>query len=381
MIREIAFLAISQAHQFLHWLPAALRLAAEPGIKVTVLVSSRAGQDFIQSHDREGQLHVERLRAPSLRRHGLFDPPARVPVLLMNARAISRYPTIVTTETTSSLLRRLPFFRSETIHLKHGAGDREGGYNPKHAGFDLTLVNGPKDKQRLIERGLGRADNVRVVGYGKFEIVRAPSEPLFPDSRPIAFYNSHFDRKLGTWTRHGREIVRALETIPGWNFVVAPHVKTRGGRTIRSDAANIIIDRGSVQSIDMTYTQAAAVYIGDISSQVYEFVRTPRPCIFLNLDRVDWRSDPAYSHWKLGQVIESVDELPAALGRATQLQPQFEAAQRQMFEASIDAGDGAASERQAQAILAFVRRPRSVPDDGILHSPQFDSPLRPPQVA
>jgi hypothetical protein len=131
----------------------------------------------------------------------------------------------------------------------------------------------------------------------------------------------------------------------------------------------------------MTYTQAAAVYIGDISSQVYEFVRTPRPCIFLNLDRVDWRDDPAYSHWKLGQVIESLDELPAALGRATALQPQFEPAQRQMFAASIDAGDGAASERQAQAILAFVRRPRSVPGDGVLHSPQFDSPLRPPQVA
>jgi hypothetical protein len=37
---DIAFLAISQAHQFLHWLPAALRLAAEPGVKVNFLVSS-----------------------------------------------------------------------------------------------------------------------------------------------------------------------------------------------------------------------------------------------------------------------------------------------------------------------------------------------------
>lgn len=381
MIREIAFLAISQAHQYLHWLPAALRLASRPDVRVTVLVSSRAGHDFIKSYDPEGRLSIEQLWAPSLRTHGLFTPPLRASTLLLNAKKISRYPTIVTTEVTSSLLRQLPGFNSTMIHLKHGAGDREGSYNPKHAGFDLTLVNGPKDKQRLVERGLGRADNVRVVGYGKFEIVRTPSEPLFPDNRPIVFYNSHFDRKLGTWTRHGREIVRALETIPGWNFVVAPHVKTRGGRTIRSDAPNVIVDRGSVRSIDMTYTQAAAVYIGDISSQVYEFVRTPRPCIFLNLDRVDWRSDPAYSHWKLGQVIESVDELPVALGRAMELQPQFEPAQRQMFAASIDARDGAASERQAQAILAFVRRPRGVPDDSVLHAPQFDSPLRPPQVA
>jgi hypothetical protein len=381
MIKEIAFLAITQAHQFLHWLPAALRLAAEPGIRVTVLVSSQAGHDFIQSCDSERRLHIKRLWAPSIRSPGLFRPPPRVPVLLLNARTISRYPTIVTTETTSSILRRLPGFRSETIHLKHGAGDREGSYNRKHAGFDLTLVNGTKDRQRLIERRLASDENVRVVGYGKFEMVRTPSEPLFPDCRPIAFYNSHFDRKVGTWARHGRSIVKAMEQIPGWNFVVAPHVKTRGGWNIRSDARNVLIDRGSVRSIDMTYTQTAGIYIGDVSSQVYEFVRTPRPCIFLNLDCIDWRSDPAYSHWNLGQVIESVDDLPGALDKAAGLQPLFEPAQRQMYAASIDASGGPASERQAEAILAFVNRARTVGDEGFLEAAPIDSLLQPQHIA
>jgi hypothetical protein len=40
----------------------------------------------------------------------------------------------------------------------------------------------------------------------------------------------------------------------------------------------------------MTYTQTADVYIGDASNQVNEFIRTPRPYIFLNPDRIDWRS-------------------------------------------------------------------------------------------
>lgn len=362
MINEIAFLAISQAHQFLHWLPAALRLAAEPNVRVTVLVSSAAGQDFIRAYDPEQRLHIRRLWAPSVRSHGLFTPPRRLPVLLLNARTIGQYSTIVTTETTSSLLRRLPWFRSKMVHLKHGAGDRDGGYNLKHAGFDLTLVNGAKDKQRLIERGLGTDDNIQVVGYGKFELVRPASQPLFANDAPIALYNPHFDRKVGTWIRHGRDIVKTMESIAGWNFVVAPHVKTRGGRSVRSTAPNVLIDRGSIRSIDMTYTQAADVYIGDASSQVYEFIRTPRPCIFLNLDRVDWRSNPAYSHWHLGQVIDSVDELPAALARATELQPQFEAAQRRMSAASIDDSGEPASVRQAQAILAFATRARSIPN-------------------
>jgi hypothetical protein len=376
MIREIAFLAISQAHQYLHWLPAALRLAARQDVRVSVLVSSRAAQDFIKSYDPEDTLHVERLRAPSLRAHGLFNPPPRVPTLLLNAKKIALYPTIVTTEVTSSLLRRVPGFSSTMIHLKHGAGDREGGYNPKHAAFDLTLVNGPKDKQRLIERGLATNDNCDVVGYAKFELIRPPARPLFANRAPIALYNPHFDKKVGTWARHGRNVVEAMERVTDWNFVVAPHVKSRDGRAIRSGAQNVVIDGGSTRSIDMTYTQAADIYIGDASSQVYEFIRTPRPCVFLNLDRVDWRSNPAYAHWHLGQVIESLDQLSAALARATALQPQFEEAQRRMSAASIDHAEVPASERQAQAILAYASRPRAAADRAFDFAAQLNQLFR-----
>jgi hypothetical protein len=353
--KEIAFLAISQAHQFLHWLPAALRLAREPGLKVTVLVSTKASEDFIRSYDPEGRLHIERLRAPSLRRHGLFTPPHRLSVLLMNARSIARYPTIVTTETTSSWLRRLPRFRSEMVHLNHGAGDREAGYERKHRHFDLTLVSGSKDRQRMIERGLATAGTCVVAGCGKFELVRSPSGRLFEDERPIALYNPHFDRRVSSW-RHSRRVLRAMESIAEWNFVVAPHVRLRSGRTIRSKSPNIMIDRGSTRSIDMTYTQSAAVYIGDASSQVYEFIRNPRPCIFLNFDHVDWRADPAYTHWHFGQVIEDIEELPAALTRAYALQPRFEPVQLQLYAVSIEQTAIPASERQAQAIIDFARR-------------------------
>jgi hypothetical protein len=351
---EVAFMAITQAHQFLHWLPAALKLATERNVRVTILVSTLAGENFIRSFDPDGRLRFERLSSPA-RHNGLFDPPARLPVLLLNAWRIARYPIIVTTETTTSWLRRLPGFRSRLIHLKHGAGDREGGYNPKHADYDLTLVNGPKDKERLIARGLGTDENIKVVGYGKFELIRANAEPLFANDQPVALYNPHFDEQVGTWLRHGRAIVAAFAAIPDWNFVVAPHVKLRGGPEVRSSADNIIVDRGSVRSIDMTYTQTADVYIGDVSSQVYEFIRTPRPCIFLNLDKHDWRDDPAYSHWHFGQVIESLDALPEALARAAALQPRFEPLQRKALAASIDQGESPASERQARAILDFAR--------------------------
>jgi hypothetical protein len=356
MIREIAFLAISQAHQYLHWLPAALRLAEEPGVRVTVLVSTRAGSDFIRSHDPEGVIRIKRLWTPPINRDGLFTPPPRWLPLLLNARTISRYPIIVTTEITSSMLYRVPGFRSRMIQIKHGAGDREGGYKRRHAHFDFTLVCGTKDKQRLIERGLATEGNCLVTGYGKFELVRPNRERLFPDDRPVAVYNPHFCKNVGTWVRHGSNVINALENITDWNFIAAPHVKLRGGPAITSKAAHVMVDRGSTRSIDMSYTQAAGVYIGDGSSQVYEFIRIPRPCIFLNLDRIEWRDKPAYAHWQLGQVIENLEELPAALARAHALQPRFERLQRSMSAASIDQADTPASHRQARAILDFASR-------------------------
>jgi len=357
MTTRIAFLAITEAHQFLHWLPSALCLAQEPDVEVTVLGSTEAGLEFIRSYDLDKRLKLHKLKTFGSGHDGLFDIPARLGTLLLNLPTIMRFPFIVTTETTSGKLKRIPGFRPRLIHLKHGAGDREGSYNPKHALADLTLVNGPKDKERLISRGLATDANCEVVGYAKFELVREP-KPIFADAKPVALYNPHFDPTLSSWFGHGEAIVRQMEAIPGWNFVVAPHVKLTDGPNISSSAPNILIDRGSVRSIDMSYTEAASVYIGDVSSQVYEFLRRPRPCIFLNLDRIDWRSNDNFAHWHLGQVIESIEDLRPALDRAEELQPRFEPLQRELVERSLDPSPVPASKRQAKAILDFIARDR-----------------------
>ena len=97
MPTRIGFLAISQAHQFLHWLPAALRLATEPEVEVTVLCSTRAGLEFIRSYDPSGSLMLKRLWAPSLHKGDLFTPPKRRLTLLLNFATIASFPTRVTT--------------------------------------------------------------------------------------------------------------------------------------------------------------------------------------------------------------------------------------------------------------------------------------------
>lgn len=351
---DIAFLAIAEAHQIYHWLPCALALARRPGVKVHILSPSAALLDLVASYDSAGAFDLVRLHRPPSHRDSLFRQPSRIATLLLNFATLRRFPLLVTTEVSSAWLRRMPGFRSRMIQIKHGAGDREGGYRARHAAFDLTLVAGEKDRRRLIVRGLCQPGNCAVGGYAKFEL-RAPRQRFFPNDRPVLLYNPHFDARLSSWVNHGPDVLAALEALEGWNVIIAPHTKL-GCRIppIETSAPHIRVDMGSRHSIDMSYTMSADVYLGDVSSQVYEFLLAPRPCIFLNLERRDWRGDESFAHWRLGQVIEDIAMLPDALARAADLQAGFVDAQEAAMRNSIDLSYGLASERQADLILDFA---------------------------
>src|SRR5205085_183045 len=99
--------------------------------------------------------------------------------------------------------------------------------------------------------------------------------------------NPHFDRSLGSWTAWGPQILRAFAGQRDFNLIFAPHLRLFGSRPAEAIAAlapfrehpGIHIDLGdTTAAIDMTYTRLADVYLGDASSQVYEFLRTPKPC-------------------------------------------------------------------------------------------------------
>ena len=90
-----------------------------------------------------------------------------------------------------------------------------------------------------------------------------------------------------------------------------------------------MIDLGSNRLFDMSYTSGADLYLGDVSSQVYEFLATPRPCLFLNAHEVDWAGDPDYLFWTLGDVIDDLADLPKALDQAAARHPRYIDAQRE----------------------------------------------------
>jgi len=123
-------------------------------------------------------------------------------------------------------------------------------------------------------------------------------------------------------------------------------------------APNIHIDLGSRACTNMAYTQRADIYLGDVSSQVYEFLLRPRPCVFLNPGRHAWEGDPNFAHWRAGPVIETVGELGGALLSAQrEHQDVYRPIQQMLFERSFDLTDEPSSVRAARALAVFCGLP------------------------
>jgi hypothetical protein len=118
---------------------------------------------------------------------------------------------------------------------------------------------------------------------------------------------------------------------------------------------NIIIDTGSAASLDMTYTLAADIYLGDVSSQIYEFLIEPRPCIFLNAHNQTWENDPNYAFWHFGKVVRDISGLDAALKSARADHAIYRPLQEKAFKETFDIQPTPAAARAADAIAAFLK--------------------------
>ena len=186
-------------------------------------------------------------------------------------------------------------------------------------------------------------------------------------------YNPHPSPALSSWYAMGPQILDWFAKDDRYNLIFAPHImlfKKRltaslspfalgwnyGPRPDHYEHDHMLIDTGSAASLDMTYTDAADIYIGDASSQVYEFIRQPRPCIFLNPRRIAWQGNPDFAHWRAGTVVETMDELAAALAEVPRLSAAMHDRQEDMFRYSFDLQERPSSERAAEAILSYMAR-------------------------
>ena len=267
-------------------------------------------------------------------------------------------------------LRRQPGLANlRMIRVRHGAGDRDGVFDERLRAFDFMLLPGQKYVDRLRGLGLLPEGDYALAGYPKFEVIEGFNRPvprLFKNDRPVVLYNPHFDATQSSWQTMGLQVLDFFATHPEYNLIFAPHL-VLFKRRLRHGAflprryrrvANIHVDLGSSASVDMSYLRAADIYLGDVSSQVYEFLLQPRPCIFLNAHAIDWTDNPAYAHWPLGQVVDRVEpDLHQALQQGGAAQERYRSRQEQAFAYTFYHEPGvSAAALGARAIAAFLAR-------------------------
>jgi len=365
---QVAFVYCAQDHQLLHSLPIACELSANPRFEVQVLARDEGQAAFareLASYYPEHRLAFGALaRPPWLAAIARRGPPPKLLTLFANRRRLARLSAVVVPERTTIALRRLGVTGPKYIHTFHGGSGHDRAGDPRLKAFDLLLAPSARRLERMAAAGTLRPDRAVVIGYTKFDLVRRMDRervPLFANDRPTVVYNPHHRASTSSWPEMGHAVLDYFAGQSAFNLIFAPHVrlfdapgKHRQAFDRYAGLPHMLIDLGSRRSIDDTYLSAADIYLGDISSQVFEFLVRPRPCLFLNPRGLAWEDDPDFASWRLGPVVASVDEMSEALATIPQWREAYRARQEATIAEQFPRLDPPAPVRGAEAIAAFL---------------------------
>ena len=214
------------------------------------------------------------------------------------------------------------------VWLLHGIVSND---NPYFKNWGCHLVVSPQVglQEKLLQKVNLSKDTVfyhnaylkkDVIEHGKVK------DKLFANDNKIFVYNPHWDNGLNqsSWFQHGVEILEFFKINKEYNLIFAPHILLDKFYQIKiseeyTGLENIIIDTKSPQLINGTYIGYADYYIGDVSSQFFEFALCNKnlKSIFINASGMQWKSNPIYSYWETGIVINDVEELSTAIEHAS----------------------------------------------------------------
>lgn len=375
---RLAFVFIAEAYQAYHLVAVALELRQREGVSVDVYYNDpNFPHHFRRIVDAWGTTTSEPRRlqrnwqARIIQSVGILGL-AKKQVLQSNRAILGEYDLVVSPERDGALLLPgLSPLSAKIAYVAHGPAGRQVVSEPMVSQFDLVLLPGEEDVRRYNAHGYLHEGRYRATGYPKLETadqVRRASPPTFSSPRPIVLYNPHKIRNQSSWVRCIEPILKAFSRQDEFNLIVAPHFKMfhRRSQQVQDrwrarSTPHILIDLGSDRCLDNSYTAEANIYVGDVSSQVSEFLMTPRPCIFLNPYRIQWRGNPYFRFWELGEVVEDMHDFMPALQRATKLHSQFFDAQRAYISDSIRQMTGSAVKFTADSLLEYLQNGRIEP--------------------
>lgn len=373
-MKNVAFCFISHSAHVRHLLPIAVEYSKLCNKEVDLLVSSDltlAELNKVLSELGEHNCNVKYLRG------GLFKSligrikgrlyPNVKNLINTNKKLFLSYDILITPHHNLDHVMKLDVKRNiKYVCTFHGAGDGEVGFDKRFSDYDLLLVSGVDIQSRLEGAGIKHEGNeVHVVGYPKLDMIksRLPISIGFTNNAPTVLYNPHYASHLSSWFLDGKSVLKWFSVHPEFNLIFAPHVKLFDG-VLPEDLKeylvfnNIVIDCGSERSTDATYTQVADIYLGDVSSQVYEALYfSCKPLIFLNTHGVDWFDDKNYKMWRLGCVLLSVDGLNDVFRHVQEQESDpYQALQKEILDSKFARFDCGSARKAANEIYSYAKK-------------------------
>lgn len=364
--KTVGYVLVGGPHQAYHLLPSAVNLSKKKSVDVKALVRTEDEQEYCRKllNQLDGfDVSVEKMTVPFWIKRFAKNKLS----ILFNLKTLKSLDAIIVSERTSTILtkfiKKMPLF----IHITHGAGDRAKGYDPRIKNFDHVIVAGDKHRRKMIEKGLVTKETCSVAGYIKRYTLQQLNKndwSYFPEDRPMVLYVPHFDLPLSSWPEFGEGLLAYFQEQSDFNVVIAPHIRlsksfpeplqTRLNEITESND-HIYVDLGTERVMNMTYTRQADIYVGDVSSQVYEFLVKPKPCIFLNGHNANWRDNPDYGHWTMGQVCNDLDEFKVSLNKAVESHPEYVEIQKSRCFDNMGDPDWVPTERAAEIIYNLLQ--------------------------
>ena len=366
--KRVAFLFLGETLLIPHLWPIVEALAAQaPGLTIDCWVATSVHEDLLHRWST-GLANVRLRRAPGFRaiagaREGENPPlPAKLPMLLRLAPRLLGTRVAVCAEQTSLWLPYLlPFLPTRFVKTSHGVGSMSARDDPRRRAATRLLVPSEQERATYLARGFDPA-RVTATGYVKASFrQRTPARELFADPRPIIVYAPHWQRHRSSWWLWGRAIVAMLAAQSRFNVILAPHqrlVETEPGAAAAlaevAGLPHVHADTRGFAMVDGSYMAAADIYLGDTSSQIVEYLGDPRPCVFLNAQRIDWRATDDHQFWTCGDVVDRLEALPEALDAAADRHSLYADVQRAFAAEALGPTDGSAPARCAALILGMV---------------------------
>lgn len=370
----IAFIYLDEIHHLYHFISVAVALSENHKVYILTYPDShqflydtlqRLGGDKVMVKQLPTQLFravTDTLKKRKLPRKGFWLKRNRKYI-------IQNFDAVILTDYFQKYLlaARKDNNSPKIIKFPHGTPGRGYWHNEKLKTFDAQLVLGDFHYRQLQELDL-LGPHPMMVGYTKLDAVPPVKEvAYFKDNKPVVLYNPHFDPEFSSWNEMGLQILDFFYHQTQYNLIFAPHLHLfdplKGGEDAASipqkykECDHIFMDLGSQESVNMTYVKKADIYLGDVSSQVYEFLIQPRPVIFINSKRVSFEKDIHYRFWKCGDVVETLSGLQEALQNAQARFAIFRPVQEQITAENYYSEEGStASQRAAKAITSYLNK-------------------------